>query len=431
MKLSLEKINKVILLFAIIFLIYRKGSFGAFGVPKPFEIIFLVAVAVAVADLSLQKKWKEAITSVPKKVWGALGIFTFSTLIGWGTWVLVKGLSTTRNMLLEIGAYGVSVITFLLVTWYAGRDERYGKWYLYALLSSVVFVLLLISPSLAVVLGLSDGAFNGLTDNVSVSSRMFLLPAVFFMAYSIGEKRRLWIKISAAILAAGSVALVFWAVERGTILATLLGAMIVWILSVQHGERTLSVFGRGVFLVGIIAVGFFMTPAIGKRIVLDRILNPDTQQTNFEALAQKRTSQVVKDSVAFTKQRKDFSSESRLTLWPFYLQYGALYPFGIGPNTHVEVSINHVQRTFQHPGPHNTYIQTFLWGGIAAFLGFLYLIWGAVQNLRIKIHDNFQYYGALASMFLSLAISMVFNDNLQLYSFWILLALAYTPWIRR
>ncbi len=58
MKLSLEKVNKYLIFFALISLIWRINSFIASHIPNPFEILWLIIVAVALIDVVKNKKNK-------------------------------------------------------------------------------------------------------------------------------------------------------------------------------------------------------------------------------------------------------------------------------------------------------------------------------------------------------------------------------------
>ncbi len=46
MKISLEKINKALIFFALVSLIFRKGNFYNSFIPKPFEIIFVLLIVL-------------------------------------------------------------------------------------------------------------------------------------------------------------------------------------------------------------------------------------------------------------------------------------------------------------------------------------------------------------------------------------------------
>ena len=76
-------------------------------------------------------------------------------------------------------------------------------------------------------------------------------------------------------------------------------------------------------------------------------------------------------------------------------------------------------------GPHNTYLQIWLWGGLLGITSFLYILWRAFKNL----HDNLRIYidplgVALLIILFSLSLSIMFDDSLSCFWFFVILALS-------
>ena len=108
MKLSLEKINKTILLMALIYLIYRFGNFCNTLLPKPFEAVLIIVLILTTIDLIKNKKIKEFWLSIPRKIWIALLCLFFSVLSGWAMVILFKKIPFSMNAILEFGTFSIS-----------------------------------------------------------------------------------------------------------------------------------------------------------------------------------------------------------------------------------------------------------------------------------------------------------------------------------
>jgi hypothetical protein len=427
MKLSLEKINKYILFIALTLLIYRKGSFSQ-SIPNPFEMLVALLTLLTFLDLVINKKFKEFFLSIPKVVWTVLSIMVLSILIGWFL-AYIHYLPSSFNMVLEFGSFGLSVATFILILFYTRNDERFTNLYTYAFLVPVIFMIFLFLDTFAYQIGLGrDGTFSGLTPNLNIFSKTVLIPSIFFYTNVLFEtdKRK---KMLFAILAAGSSALVFWAAERGAILSMSIGILFAWILYILKDFQWKKTIQTGLTIVGIIILSFLIVPSHGKKVVLNRVLNTDEGHIGYVGLKDISVKEVVINSINDTQPEvvteKKYPADSRLVIWPHYLSIVKEHPQGIGPNTHVDAIIPYRNVTFYSPGPHNSYLQILLWGGVVALLSFLYLLWYIYKHLFNRIKEGITpRVVALFGIVIAFSVSIIFNDSIHFYWFWAMLALA-------
>ena len=113
--LTLEQINKNLVLIALIALIYRKGNFYNTFIPKPFEIIVLLIVLLVVVGIFKNNKIKEFFFSIPKNIRIALFILIPSVLVGWLFATFFLKIPFYFNMILEFGTFMISISIFLLI----------------------------------------------------------------------------------------------------------------------------------------------------------------------------------------------------------------------------------------------------------------------------------------------------------------------------
>src|SRR3989344_3720870 len=146
--LSLEEINKNLILVALLALIYRMGNFYNTFIPKPFEIIVLLIVLLAIVDALKNNKLKEFCLCLPRDIRIAFICLISSVLIGWGV-SLLKGIPTTFNTVLEFGTFVFSLSIFLLILIYTRNDKNYIKIYFYALLLPAVYGIFIFFPQAA------------------------------------------------------------------------------------------------------------------------------------------------------------------------------------------------------------------------------------------------------------------------------------------
>lgn len=193
-------------------------------------------------------------------------------------------------------------------------------------------------------------------------------------------------------------------------------------------------------------MGLVITPYTGKQVFLDKFLNPsnsnfiysDLEDQSAKGILSKFISGISTTPTSITNTTYpvvsitpiikpiiiiDASKEPRFKNWPLYLNKVIQNPLGLGPNTHMNISPKGDEPIVL--GPHNTYIDIWLWGGIFGLLSFLYLLFSSFKNLKIKLQSNFEKKGvALLGILFALSIAIFFNDSLQIFEFWIILALS-------
>src|SRR3990167_1738556 len=143
--LTFEDVNKNLILLALLALIYRLGNFYNTFVSKPFEIIVVLIVFLALVDIWRNNKIKEFFFSIPRDIRIACICLVFSILLGWAVSIL-KGIPYTFNTLLEFGVFIFSLSIFLLILIYTRNDKNYVKIYFYALLMPAVYGIFVFFP---------------------------------------------------------------------------------------------------------------------------------------------------------------------------------------------------------------------------------------------------------------------------------------------
>ena len=400
MKLSLEKINKSLLFLALFSLIYRNGSF-THSFPNPFEIIFVFLCLFTFVYLIKNNKIKEFFLSIPKNILIAISCLIFSVVLGWIVAVFLKDIPFTRNNVLEFGGFIIGLGIFFLISFYTQNDEKYYKKYLYALLLPTFYAIFILFPDLAYYFHLqNDGTFLGLTSNPSIISKILLIPAMFFIVYALFESKSKWRKIGYVIVSSAIVVLLFWISARAALVSVILASILVWLIFSLHSFNWKKLFYSGLIVFVIFLTGFAFTP-----------YNNQYNLTN--------TLIIQKNNQIFLN---NFSNESRLQFWPLFLHETIRNPLGFGPNTHMNIPYKYGNHVI---GPHNTFINIWLWGGLLGILSFLYILFFTFNNLKIKLKSNFNSTTlALIGILCALSFSIFFDDSLQFYWFWIILALS-------
>jgi len=397
---TLLDFNKVLVLLALISLIYRKGSL-THSLPNPFEIIFVFLCIFTFVYLIKTNKIKEFFLAVPKNILVAIFLLVLSVLVGWFFAVTVKDVPFTRNNVLEFGGFIIGLGIFLLTLFYTQNDEKYFKKYLYALLLPALYIIFVLFPELAHYFHLqNDTTFLGLTYNPNIISKTLLIPAMFFIAHTFFESKNKWLKVAYFFVSSALVALLFWTSARAALVAVLLSALIIWLIFSLINFDWKKLFYSGLILFGIFFVGFFVTPYGHQYDLLHTLFIQENGKMSFN----------------------DFNNETRLQFWPMYLYETIRNPIGFGPNTHMNIPYKYGKHVI---GPHNTYIEIWLWGGLLGLFSFLYILYFIFNNLKKKIKLYFNpAVLALIGILCALLFSMFFNDSLQLYPFWVILALS-------
>lgn len=425
MKQYLEQINKFLLQLALALLVFRNGSFGASGIPKLFESCMIVLVLLTAAHLVLNRKVGEFFAAIPRKIWGALGIFYGTTILGWILAVTIFQIPSTTNMVYEIGMFSVAVVTFLLILFYSRNDREYVYQCFYSLLIPGLFVIFAFLPGVAYRFGLArDAAFNGFADNVEIVCKLLLIPAMYFIVQSISKGKHWWYRALYIVIAIAMTTLVIWTTQRAALLALIVASGVVWLLTIQKQWKRAVL--NAVILVVIAVLGFLLVPQIGKKASVNRVLNTDAKQSNYEQIKEKTVVELIEESAVVSDTKVDVAdTEPRVRIWGYYINKTIEAPFGLGPNTHMEATISHPRRTFVNPGPHNTYLQAWLWGGVLGLLSIVYILIVACKRLYERFRetqssDILAVLGALVAF----SIAIFFNDNLPSYWWWALLAIS-------
>ncbi|MDB5188988.1 MAG: hypothetical protein JWM92_586 [Candidatus Nomurabacteria bacterium] len=445
MNFSLEKFNKNLFFVALVLLIFRVGHFYNSFVPKPYEMAFVILCCLTLVYMLRFRKITDFFRSIPKRILIAVFILVIAILFGWLLAVYAYGIPSTFNMVLEFGTFSIGLVTSLLILFYTKNDQYWADRYLYALVVPALFGIFALLPALAVhIPGLlaPDGNFTGLTDNVNIISKVLLLPALFFITYSLFPSQKAWHKILYMLAAVCLVALLFWISSRGALLSLGLGALVIGLMYSLHHFQWKKLLQTALIILIILALGFILTPYSRKQRGLDRILNNENNQSSAAVLRNESLGAILRNSL--NRNSGGYSvndantvsvpvasaGESRLEIWPYYARLAWRHPFGIGPDTHYQSNFVNKNGDTLSSGPHNTYIQIWFWGGWLALFSFLYIMGSAFTNLVRQLRSQFTRRGlALFGILLVLAIAIAFDDSLSLYCFWAILALSLQQWI--
>ncbi|OGI65819.1 hypothetical protein A3A95_01325 [Candidatus Nomurabacteria bacterium RIFCSPLOWO2_01_FULL_39_18] len=427
--LSLEEISKNLIFVALFALIYRLGNFYNTFIPKPFEIIVLLIVLLVIVDIFKNNKIKELFFSIPRDIRIAFICLVFSVLLGWGVSIL-KGIPYTFNALLEFGVFIFSLSIFLLILIYTRNDKNYVKIYFYALLMPAVYGIFVFFPKAVYYLSLgNDGTFLGFTMSPNIISKILLIPAFFFIAYSLFKSENKWFRAGYITASFLIVSLLFWAASRGGLVSLLFASIFVWLVFSLHNFNWKKLFYSGLLIFVILAVGFALTPDTGKQRVILRALYPSgSDHSSYLPIQDKSAGEVI---LKFINDKVGnpalvyFSRETRFQIWPFYLRQVLINPLGIGPNTHFSFNLRDYSGEYINSGPHNTFLQIWLWGGLLGIFSFLFIFVSAFKNLFIKLNSDFNPFTlALLGTIFAVSISIMFDDSLGFFWFFIILALA-------
>ncbi len=427
MKLSLEKVNKIILLAALIALIYREGNFAVTFIPKPFETTLVLLCFSTLFFLLKNGKVKDFFASIPRNILIALCVLIGSVFLGWFS-AFLSGTPTSFNMILELGTFLMGFATFLLVLFYTKGDDGYAKRCLYALLVPSIYAFLLFLPAggyLGIDLNIQ---FLGFTVNPNTVAKILLIPAMYFAVHLLFQSGNKWLKVLYIFLLSSMVSLVLWTGSRGGLLS--LGAGLIFLLAIYifRGFSWKKMFlGTGIIFT-VFILGFGLLPRDRREPFAERVVFTFFHPSGAPVPAPRAT------AGADANPKQDFEPakavaiklvEPRLIIWPFYAGYVFSHPLGIGPNTHKNFRLVDNNGMPINSGPHNTYLQIWLWGGVLGILSFLFILFSGFKNLwnRLKISFN-KTDLALLSILFALTVSFFFDDSLSFYWFFVILALA-------
>ena len=428
--LTFEQINKNLVLFALITLIYRKGNFYNTFIPKPFEIILVFIILLTFFDLLNNNKLKDFFLSINKKIWLALSCLVLSVFIGWGVAIFVKQIPVNLNVVLEFGNFVISLVIFVLVLFYTKNDEMNAKRYLYALLLPVIYIVFLVFPEWAYYFHMgNNGTFLGFTMSPNIISKILLIPVLFFITYSLFEFKNKWLKVGSIIVSCALIALLFWVSSRGGLVALVVALIFLWLIFSFHRFNWEKLFFSGIIILMIFLVGFFITPETGKQRVILRILYPSgSDRSGYVDVQDKSARNVISKFISEKSGSPIFvysERETRFQIWPFYFKQVLTNPLGMGPNTHFSFDLIDYTGEYINSGPHNTFLQIWLWGGLLGIMSFLFIFISAVKNLVIRLKSDFNPFAlALLSSLFAVSVSIMFDDSLSFFWFFIILALA-------
>jgi hypothetical protein len=428
---SWEKANQMILFITLVLLAFRKGDLAATSVPKPFEMMFVVLILSTILELFLNKKIKYFIGVISKKIWIALICLIGSVIIGWSMSIFIIKAPFHFEMVMEFARLSIAVILFVLILYYA-NNKFLRNLYLYALLFSVINIIFLVIPNSNFIVA---GRFVGFTNNMNTLSKILIVPTMFFTTISIFERKNSYWKYITILISACLFALMCWAGSRGG-LAGLFGGLVCLLAVMMVKKLSMKEIARAIMIiVFIILLGFALTPYSGKQVVTDRILNADTQQTNYNAgLKTRSLFTIIRESTTFApkvvtqtkEQNVSGPSESRLGIWKYYLKEAFKNPLGEGPAFNLNQKVfNSAVDEYVAADAHSTYLEVLMWGGIIAFCSFLYLIYLGGQKIKdfLIISEIDQVNIAMAAILTALLIAMTFDSDLKFFWFWAVLAL--------
>ncbi|MBI2627536.1 O-antigen ligase family protein [Candidatus Nomurabacteria bacterium] len=427
---TLEQFNKNLILLALVALIYRKGNFYNTFIPKPFEIILVLIMLLALIDLIKNKKFKDFFLSIDKKIWIALSCLMASIFVGWLVAVFLKNVPINLNVILEFGTFIISVSIFVLVLFYTKNDENCAKKYLYALLLPAGYIIFVLFPEWTEYLKLENmGTFLGFTMNPNIISKILLIPALFFITHSLFSYPNKWRKYAYVAISCLLVALLFWVASRGGLVSLVLSFIFVWLIFSFNNFNWKKLFYSGIIIFLIFLIGFIITPQTSKQRIFLKALYPSiSDEASYKTVKDKSVTEIAIKFVDNTSNKHIFiypAREDRFQIWPFYLRYLLENPFGIGPNTHLSFYLTGYDGQYLNSGPHNTFLQIWLWGGLLGILSFIYIFISAYKNLFAKLKSNFNPEAlALLGILFALSVSVMFDDSLSFFWFFIILALA-------
>ncbi len=217
--------------------------------------------------------------------------------------------------------------------------------------------------------------------------------------------------------------LFFWTASRGGLLAAAAGLLLISFLFLKQKFSLRRAGAIAVLFIASFSLGFLLTPKSGKQLAPHRLLTNDSRQIHYTQLKDEPLSTIVEDSF---HARESFNQETRFEIWSSHVKEALQHPFGLGPAFYLNLRpCIPLLHECVGSGSHNSFIETFLWGGVMGFLGYMYIVWYAFRNLGRELRSNFTYFTlALVGALASLALSMFFDDNAAIVWFWVLLALA-------
>jgi hypothetical protein len=431
-KLNLETINKNLVIIAILLLLFRNGSFGVTGIPQPFEIAFIVVSLIALIDFVVNKKFTRFLNVFPENIKVASLLIFASIFFGWIISILIVKIPTTLNTFFEFGSFVVGFSFASLVFYYASLDKSYIKKCLYALSLPVIYSICILFPEFGNNIDLiRNGTFKGFTGNVNIVSKALIVPLMLLLSFSFLSYKNLAKKSLYGLIASFVLGLLFWTTERATVISYVVGGGLIFIAVYKNIHSWKNSLANIIVVILITGLAFSFIPNIGKKVVLGRILHFDGHSQDYEKVKDKNLKEVAENvfverqpvTLSLLTDPKN-SPEPRFQLWDYYINFVLRNPLGVGPNTHMPVVIKYAKSVFINPGPHNTFLQIFMWGGIVGFVSFVYIIYVAIKNVYVAFKETLSVSAlALYGSLIGFLVAIFFNDGLQSYWFWVILSL--------
>ena len=311
-------------------------------------------------------------------------------------------------------------IVLLFVTTYVVVRYRQGiKWSLLAILTSPLILFAAFVPrwrDFFTVNARLVGAKNDPNYLATFLALGLLIAAVYFL-YTNSSKR--WAGVAYIALFSP---LFLWAYSRAAFLSVAIALVILLVLYFLE-ERSLVRARFAGILCGVFilftAFSFFVLPNETQFLIYRRSIAPVFPSIELRGFMANWISEG--DAGLRTAILEDAPTDtfdlSRGSLWKDALGKAAISPLGLGPAYHNWNSVGNIGR------PHNTFLEVVLtagWGGLMAFLAFLYFV--ARGTVRLLRRPDFTGV-ALAIGFIYLLLSGMFLDMFTLRWLWLIMGM--------
>ncbi len=419
-----KRINKIVLLatLAALSLNLEKGSFSRHFIPSIFQMLLVVSIVLTIVYVVKENKIKDLFTSVPKKIWWAIGGLYALILIGWAIAIFSVGIPTTLTTILDFGTFTIGIVLFMLVSFYTDDDRAYALWCLYAIMIPNLHLLYYyLTHGLVGYWGaVNDFSLDKVLDP-NILSKTLIVPTLFFICMALfawKNNKKWWLTCIYGLLGAIAAMMVFWTVSRGGSVSLVFGAMVTWLVFSIKEFTWKKFFIGGTIVVLILSLGYVTTPHASRQAIAVKTSNTFT----LPAAAGGSVANITVSEIQKLPQ-----TESRLLIWYFYPRYILRHPFGVGPNAAHDFNFQDKNGGHIYVGPDSTYLVITLWAGLLGLLVYCYIIWSAFVELwkKWQKHSDATIL-ALMSILFSLSVALFFDGMLSLYWLYVILALAFT-----
>ena len=393
--------------------------------PKPFEIIMVIIITIFIIGLIFKKiNIKELISLFPPKILLAMFCLITSTIIGWSLTIFLKDIQINLDMIFDFGRLLLALITCTFTIAYTKKYPDILKNFFFALLSSIIYIIFIFLPNISEHYGitLSDGRFYGFMNNPSTVSKLILVSLLFSFSLYLFEQKNKLLKTCFFIITTGLMSLIFWSGTRAAILSASIGFVLIIFLYIKYNFSKKNILISLISVSLIFFLGFLMIPNFSKKIVINRVLTHNTDAIPALELKKMNIVDVLKKTIG---TKPNSMSETRLTIWPYFMREIIKNPLGMGPAYYTHTFIR-VGPNNDLAGAHNSFLEIMLYGGWFAIVSFLFLLITGIKNLILSIKNNINKTIPVAflSALIALTIALSFDDHFKLYWFWILLGLS-------